>query len=253
MARNTTDQKDVRELQRIALGANEVVKRPKPKSLSRAAYLELVDILSRWSAAGIALIAGMGAYLAITTGRDFPVRAATWTLLLLAALWASRRLCSEFRRGAAITARPFRWRASYTSAVSVLGVIFASAPILLIPTESASAFAFLLSGLVMIGAFGSAAFHAAHLPSAAAFALPGAVFPVIGALRVGEVWTAVAISIVSLIAVGIVAAANKVIKDRSAGRNPRTTFLRREVSPVEDALERATAPDQSLKSAVSGN
>lgn len=250
MAHAATDQKDIRELQRIALGAGDAVARTRPKSLSRAAYLELVDILSRWSAAGIALIAGIGAYLAITAGRDFPLRAAVWTLLLLAALWATRRLCSEFRRGAAITARPFRWRASYTSAVSVLGVIFGTAPILLLPAEAATAFSFLMSGLVIIGAFGAAVFHAAHLPSAAAFALPGAFFPVIGALRFGGVWTAVTMTVVCTVAICAIVAVNKFVKTRSAARNPRTSFVRREIADEARSPAQATGSDQTFKSAV---
>ena len=71
-------EKNVRELQELAQEAPAAPQRDRRKPLSRAARLHLIDMLSRQSATGLALVAGVSVYLAITAGRAFPARAAAW-------------------------------------------------------------------------------------------------------------------------------------------------------------------------------
>lgn len=228
-SRNRIGEKDVRELQRLAREAPIGVRPRRPKPYSRAALLEMIDILSRWSAAGLALIAGIGIFLAIAAGRAYPARALAWSAMLLAALFVCRRLHSQYRAGAAISARPFRWRASYTSCLSVLGVIFASAPILLTPAGAPEGLALQVVALAVLGAFGAAALHSAHIASAAAFAAPGALLPLLAALRTGE--SVLFVLAVSLSAMGVVATflLSQAIARNARRRKPRTAFQRREV------------------------
>lgn len=229
MARAAIDAKDVRELQRLAQQSPQSSRRRPRKRYSRAAYLELIDILSRWSAAGLALMAGVGVYLAVTIGRTYPARTAAWTVLLIGALWIARSMRSRFRAGAAIAARPFRWRATYTSALCVLGVIFAAAPVLLTPVNAPAALFLQALALSMVGAFGAALFHSAHPPSAAAFALPGVALPLMAAIRSGDIVIVAVVGALCAIALSGLAFFGKALTELSARRNPRTTFLRREV------------------------
>ena len=232
------DHKDVRELQQLAQDSAHIRLRPRKKRASRAAYLELIDILSRWSAAGLAVTAGISIFLATTVGRAYPVRAAVWAGLLLSAVWVSRRMRSQFRAGATIAARPFRWRASYTSSVSVLGVVFASAPILLTPFDTPSGLFLQTLGLTMFGAFAAALFHAAHLPTASAFAAPGAILPLLAALRNGNATIFLSVIAVSVALCAGVYAFNRVISKNAARRNPRSSFLRREIEPADHREQR---------------
>jgi len=228
MAHTMIERKDVRELQRLAEESSLSFKPAAPrKAASRAALLEMIDILSRWSAAGLASIAGIAVYLAIIAGRSFPARAAAWTALILCALWVCRRMRSQFRAGAAITARPFRWRASYTSCLSILGVIFASAPILLTPAGAPAAISLQITALVMLGAFGAALSHAAHPTSAAAFAAPGAVLPILAAVRDGNFVLIAALAAISAAGLIVVFAFSRTIARNAGLRNPRTRFVRR--------------------------
>ncbi|MEO1252585.1 MAG: hypothetical protein AAFW81_09590 [Pseudomonadota bacterium] len=223
------EEKTVKELQELALDAGRAP-RPRRKRASRAAELDSIDMLSRWSAAGLALVAGAGIYLAVTIGRDFPIRAAVWTAMLLGALWVCRSLQARFRAGAAIAARPFRWRASFAACASVLGVAFASAPILLTPASADGAVLAEAMVLTLLGAFGAAAFFSAHFNSAAAMAIPGAAFPILAAARAGDT---AAMALIGL-AIGIGAAGlfmlHRTIEKAARRRHPRTTTLR---SPVD--------------------
>lgn len=233
--------KDVRELQRLAREAPIAAGRRSPKSSSRAALLELIDILSRWSAAGLALIAGVGAYLAIAAGRVYPARALAWSLMLVAALWVCRRLHSAYRSGAAISAKPFRWRASYTSCLSVLGVVLASAPLLLTPAGAPMFLSLQTVALAMFAAFGAAALHSAHVPSAAAFAAPAVVLPLLATLRPGDSTSfllPLALAAPGVLAVLTLAVA---VAHNARRRNPRTAFLRREIERT-DATGRVARP-----------
>lgn len=237
------EQKDVRELQRLAQEAPLQKRRARKRPPSRAAMLALIDILSRWSATGLALIAGLSIYLAVTVGRAYPARAATWALLMLAALWICRRLRNQFRSGGPIAARPFHWRASYTSCISVLGVIFASAPILLIPADAPGVLFLQVAAIALLGAFSAAMIHSAHLAAAAAFAAPAAILPCLSALRAGDMAMLIALAAISAMGFAVTYGLNRTIAADAARRNPRTTFLRREIENAGVAVNApATAP-----------
>ncbi len=228
MAHTRIERKDVRALQRLAEKSSHSFKPAAVrKTASRAALLEMIDILSRWSAAGLALVAGIGVYLAIIAGRSFPARAAAWTAMILCALWICRHMRSQFRAGAANAARPFRWRASYTSCLSILGVIFASAPILLTPEGAPTTISLQVTILVMIGAFGAALSHAAHPASAAAFAVPGAILPILAAVRSSDVILVAALAATSAAGLIAVFLFSRTISGNAGLRNPRTRFVRR--------------------------
>lgn len=219
----------VRELQeRIAREASA----PPPRrrsGLSRAARLNLIDILSRWSGPGLALIAGVSVYLAILSGRTFPGRATAWALMMLGALWVTRRLRSDFRAGGRLASRPFRWRASFTASLSVLGVILASAPILLSPVEAVTASGVQILALSVIASFVAALMLSAHLPSAAALAIPGAAFAVLAGIRAGDTGLLAGGVAISLLSISGLYLANRYLEKSAAKRYPRTSLLRREI------------------------
>ena len=241
MQAHQIEQRSVRELQELAEeGSRTVVLKPRRKSPSRRALLELIDILSRWSGAGLALVAGVSVYLAIAIGREYPARAAAWATMLLCALYVCRRLRGQFRAGATIAARPFRWRANYTSCASVLGAVFASAPILLLPAEAPTGAAILTGALVLLGAFGAAFFHSGHFATATAFALPAAIFPVLSGIRGGDWRLAVAFAGVAIAAMAAYTAFSRIIAANASRRNPRTRFLRKE---IEGAYETQRQPE----------
>jgi hypothetical protein len=241
--------KDVRALQRLAAESSQSFKPARPKTRSRAALLEMIDLLSRWSAAGLALVAGIAIYLAIIAGRGFPARAAAWIVLLICALWVCRRMRAQFRAGAAIAARPFRWRASYTSCLSVLGVVFASAPILLTPQTAPALISLQVVVLVMFGGFGAALFHAAHPTSAAAFAVPSAILPILAAIRGGDMILTSALAATSVAGLLVVFTLSRTIARNAGRRNPRTRFVRREIDPSGRFSEK-TQTQAASKSAI---
>ncbi|WP_375204180.1 hypothetical protein [Hyphococcus sp.] len=219
----------VRELQeRVAREAGAPRQRRNP-GISRAARLNLIDILSRWSGPGLALVAGVAVYLAIMAGRTYPGRATAWALMMLGALWVTRRLRSDFRAGGRLTSRPFRWRASFTASLSVLGVILASAPILLAPAGASAAFGVQILALTVIASFVTALMLSAHLPSAAALALPGAAFAVLTGLRAGDAGLLGGGVAISLLSISGLYLANRYLEKSAAKRYPRTSLLRREV------------------------
>jgi hypothetical protein len=191
--------------------------------------------LSRWSGAGLALIAGVSIYLAVVAGRDFPARAGAWALMMLAALWVCRQLRSQFRSGSRLTARPFRWRASFTASLSVLGVILASAPILLAPAGAAPSFGIQILALSVIASFVTAMLLSAHLPSAAALALPGAAFALLAGFRAADPGLMTAALAASLLIFCGLFLTNRILEKAAAQRYPRMSLLRREV-------ERRAAP-----------
>lgn len=217
--------KTIKDLQRLAQEAPAQVQ-SRRKTPSRAALLEAVDLLSRWSAAGLAVIAGIGVYLSITVGRTYPARAAAWALMLLAALYVCRRLQMQFRSGAEIAAHPFRWRASFASCLCVLGVAFASAPILLTPLGAAPILAAQASALTIMGAFCAAIFFSAHLNSAAAVAIPGAAFPLLAAWRSSDASAALYAALAAAMGAALVLVIRYAIARRLAVRHPRTPLIR---------------------------
>ena len=225
MADATANGKSIKELQRLAQEAPAAA-RLRRKPPSRAALLQAVDLLSRWSAAGLAVIAGIGVYLSITVGRTYPGRAAAWALMLLAALYVCRRLQWQFRAGDEISAHPFRWRASFTSCLCVLGVAFASAPILLTPVDAAPVLAAQAAALTLGGSFLAAIFFSAHLNSAAAICAPGAVFPLLAAWRSGDAGAAVYAALAAATDIALIFIVRYAVASRLAARNPRTTMIR---------------------------
>ncbi len=225
MADAAANGKTIKELQQLAQEAPARA-RPRRKRASRAALLEAIDLLSRWSAAGLAVIAGIGVYLSITVGRVYPGRAAAWALMLLAALYVCRRLQLQFRAGAEISAHPFRWRASFASCLCVLGVVFASAPILLTPIDAAPILAAQAAALTLGGAFCAAIFFSAHLNSAAAVCLPGAAFPLLAAWRDGDAGAAVYAALAAATGVALILVVRYAVANRLSARHPRTTLLR---------------------------
>ncbi len=232
--------KTARELQQELAREAQTPRRPRQRAaLSRAARLHLIDVLSRWSGPGLALIAGVSIYLAVAAGRAFPARAAAWALLMLVALWICRRLRSQFRSGRRLTSRPFRWRASFTASLAVLGVILASAPILLAPAAAPAGFTVQILALSVIACFVTASLLAAHLPSAAALALPGAAFALLTGLRAGDPGLMTAGLAASLLCFCGLFLANRVLEKAAAQRYPRMSLLRREIErraiPVADA------------------
>ncbi|GJL91916.1 hypothetical protein [Hyphococcus sp.] len=237
--------KTARELQeQLAKEAQAPRRQRRNAPLSRAARLHLIDILSRWSGPGLALIAGVSIYLAIVAGRAYPGRAAAWALMMLGALWTCRRLRSQFRSGRRLTSRPFRWRASFTASLSVLGVILASAPILLAPTVAPAAFGVQILALSVIASFVTAILLAAHLPSAAALALPGAAFALLAGFRAADSGLLTAGLAASLLAVCGLFLANRILEKSAAARYPRMSLLRREV-------ERRKTPSVGVETASS--
>lgn len=242
MPNSSLHQKDVRELQRLAQEAPMRHQQTRQRTPSRAAMLELIDILSRWSATGLALIAGLGVYLALTVGRAYPARAACWALLMLGALWVCRKLRNEFRSGGVSAGQPFHWRASYTSCLSVLGVVFASAPILLTPAEAPTAMYLQIAAITLIGGFAAAMAHSAHLTTAAALAAPAAILPFLSALRTGDTALMTAVVAISAMGLAVTYGLGKIISADAAKRNPRTTLLRRANTGAEEyAPETASA------------
>ncbi len=238
--------KSVRELQ-DEIARNAGAPRPKRRpGISRAARLNLIDILSRWSGPGLALVAGVSIYLAIVAGRAYPVRATAWALMMLAALWTARRLRSDFRAGGRLTSRPFRWRASFTASLAVLGVVLASAPILLAPTTAPAAFGVQILALSVIASFVCALMLSAHLPSAAALALPGAAFALLTGLRAGDMGLVTGGLAISILSISGLYLANRYLEKSAAKRYPRTSLLRREVERRASPAATRAAPGSRI-------
>lgn len=186
-------------------------------------------MLSRWSAPGLAVLMGAGVYLAVTAGRAYPGRAAAWGLMLLCALWVCRQTRSQFRAGSKSSARPFRWRASYTACLSVLGVAFASAPILLTPAGAPHPVFLQAAGLTLFAGSCAAILNAAHLASAAAIAGPSAILVFLACLRSGDAALTAGAAAAGILCVSAVLAVSHNVSAKAAQRHPRSRFLRREI------------------------
>lgn len=221
--------KTIHELQELATQSSTQLSRRRKPGLSRAARLDLIDILSRWASFSLALIAGAGVYLAILAGRTYPARGAAWALMLIAALYACRRFQGQFRAGLALAARPFRWRASYTACLSVLGVVFASAPILLAPAAAPAALTAQIAAVMLIAAIAAGLGHAAHGASAFALTAPGAIFAMLAGLRAADSGMIIAAAATSVFAFSGLFLATRALEISAARRHPRTTLLRRDV------------------------
>lgn len=225
----------VHELQELAREAAKP-RRRRQRSLSRAARLHLIDIISRWGGSGLALIAGIAIFVAISAGDAYPLRAAVWLVLVLCALYISRRLRREFRVGERSAARPFRWRANYTSSLAVLSAAFGAGAVIVVPHAASAQFAFESFALILAAAIGAGVLHAGHLATAAAALLPAAAFVTIGAYRTGG-------TLSGLAAFGAAAAGAaalyffcKFLRERAAKRFPRTGLIRQEIDFMEPEI-----------------
>jgi len=236
--------KSVQELQQLAheAAARRYKSRSAQRGLSRAARLHLIDLLSRLGGSGLALVAGISIFLAVTAGQNYPARAVVWAVMVLSALYVCRRFRQEFRSGEHIASHPFRWRANYTAALSVLGAAFGAGAFVLLPAGIGQADALQALALILATAIGASALHAAHPKSAIAIGLPAGLFAIIGVAR------AQGFSIPFFASIGIGAAAvigliytSRNIVAMAATRFPRTTFLRRELKPQSNAITGADA------------
>lgn len=229
MAEAPFQDKTVRELQALAQETPIVREKRKSSALSRAARLHLIDILSRWSGPGLALVAGVSIYFAVIAGRAHPARAAAWALMMFSALWVCRRLRDNFRAGSHHTSRPFRWRSSFTASLSVLGVVLASAPILLVPLETTATYGVQIIALTVVASFAVGLALAAHLPSAAAVAVPGAAFAILTGLRAQDTGLLAASFATAVLGLAGLYLANRFLEQSATKRFPRTSFIRREI------------------------
>ena len=244
MAAGELEQQSVHDLQRLA-AAGARPRRTKRRGVSRAARLHLVDRLSRWSAIGLASLAGISVYLGVTIGREFPVRATAWCALLLAALWACRTMRARYRSGEAIAARPFRWRANYTSALSVLGVAYGAAPVLLIPASAPPLMAVEIIGFTLLGALIAGGAHSAHRASAIAIASPALLFGFAALARSAVTGLpAAGVIAVAVFVAGFIGAATTMLLNDARRRFPRTGFVRSEVEGAT-ALAATASADQN--------
>ncbi len=247
MARKPLDQKDVRELQHLAQELPIKPRSNRRQSPSRAAMLELIDILSRWSTTGLALIGGLSIYLALTAGRVYPARAACWALLLISALWVCRNLLSQFRSGGTSAGHPFHWRASYTSCLSVLGVVFASAPILLTPVGAPASIFLQVTAIGLVGGFAAAIAHSAHLTTTFAIAVPTAILPLLSAIRAGDTALTTVVGALSAMGLAISYGLCRVIASDAAKRNPRTSLQRRSSADFEEIAHKLPSTSSTAR------
>ncbi len=239
----------VHELQALAREATKP-RRRRRGPLSRAASLHLVDILSRWGGAGLALVAGVSIFISISAGRAFPFRAAIWSLMVVAALFVCRRLRAEFRAGEKSAARPFRWRANYTSALSVLSAAFGAGALIIAPKGAPFEYIYQSFALMLIAALGAGLLHAAHGRSAVAASLPATAFIIAGAWAAGGASLAF-LGVVGAAASGAAALSlfHRFLRQRAALRFPRTTYQRREVEAGVRRTSAANMPGASKASA----
>lgn len=204
--------------------------RPSPvPTFSRAAALDLVDILSRRSGLGLATVTGATIWLAATFGAAEPISALAWLIMMMGALWFCHSYRNKFRSGVFKAGRPFRWRATYTAGLSVLGTVFSCAPLMLASAGATESAMTLLMGVTFLAAATAAIAHAAHITSALAFSVPTAIAILIFSIRefgVGNSLPAASASILLLVSSFLV---YRISQTASLRRNPRTTVLRREI------------------------
>lgn len=236
------DRKSVKELQALATQQNtRPIKQSRKKSLSRGAQLHLIDILSRWSGAGLGAIAGVTVYLCMTIGRAFPLRAAVWCLVVLLALYSARKLRKDFRVGGKMTAHPFRWRANYTSSLSVLGAAFGAGAYLLVPGTGTGADNLLIYSLLLSTTIFAAIFHSAHAFSAAALATPSIAFIVAGAWQGLNISLALS-GLIAFCSAGLLSVylAAQAAQSKAKSQFPRSTFIRRDLRTYPENQAHAT-------------
>lgn len=223
--RTDTVTPDVRTLQAMAQRAS--IRRKRSPGLSRAARLNLIDALSRQASLGLAVIAGVSIFAAVSTGRMAPLRAAVWAGMVLAALFVCRRLARFYRLGALHGARPFHWRADYTAALCVLGAAYAAGFILLTPGHVESSLSLQTAAALSIGGILAGLAHAPHGAAAAALWAPCAAAGVIGASR-ADAGSALLFAVLAAVGAALIAAVHAILRARAAKRFPRTASLRRD-------------------------
>jgi len=234
----------VLDLQELARTAN-ISPRRRRNGPSRAARLQLIDVLSRWAGGGLALIAGVTIFATIFIGRAYPLRAAIWAATVLGALFVARRLVRGFRTGAPSASRPFRWRADYTAAVSVLSAAFGAGSVIALPADAPHELVYQTLALLIAASLGAGVIHAAHGRTAIAASLPAAAFIFWGASRVGGAEAAL-FGVGSGVATGALALFffHYFLRQRAVRKFPRTTYARREVTattPVEGCAAEPSA------------
>lgn len=241
--------RSVKELQSIAqetrLSPPRAPQRPR---LSRAAQLHLIDALSRWSATGLAVVAGVAIFIAVAVARDLEFRSLIWMALVFASLAYCRTRRKDFRHGARIASHPFRWRAEYTSALCVLSAAVGSGGLLLAPAAPSLAATEIIA-LLTIAILAGGMLHAAHARAAAAMILPGFAFLIAGAMRStadGALVTTLFLGSAAIM--GLTAAISGRYARQAALRFPRTRLLRREIFVEED--EAAPSQNSTDKTAI---
>lgn len=237
----------VHDLQAMAAAAARP-RRSRRGRPSRAARLHLIDLLSRSALSGLAVIAGVGIFVAMTAGRDEPVRASIWILTLLASLFVARSLASNFRSGANHAARPFMWRAQYTAALSVVGTAFASGAVIVINEGSNRQLALETLSALALGGLAASLMHAANARSAAALWAPVSVFLFLGAWRLDGLSLAV-FGGAAMAAAGAAALflVSGMVRSNAVRRFPRTTLVRRAAEEDEPGLETASGLQASVR------
>ncbi|MEL7487641.1 MAG: hypothetical protein AAGJ87_10565 [Pseudomonadota bacterium] len=213
----------------------------RPKRLSRAARLHLIDTLSRTGGAGLALFAGAAIFIAVSNGRDFPLRAGVWLILMMATLYVCRRLRRDFRAGEKIASKPFRWRAWYTSALCVLSAAFGAGALISAPVGAGGDVVWRTSIITLVAATGAGAAHLAHGRSLAAMFAPATVFALAAIARDAGLISAAIVATCALIAAGGLLFASRRMQSTAAARFPRTGFSRREKSELEAAAASANS------------
>ena len=200
------------------------VKQVKRNRLSRMARLNLIDILSRWSSIGLAIICGGAVFLGTLLGRLEPMRTTIWLLMVFAGLYACSRLRQDFRAGEKTAAHPFRWRANYTSALTVLSAAFGAGALIVVRPGAGLE---LLSFMAMVSVC-AAATHIAHGRSAAALLAPTGLFIIAATLREAGVQYAVfgAAAFFVCASAGLFLASRN-LQARAAAQYPRTRLARR--------------------------
>lgn len=203
---------------------------------SRAARLELIDILSRRGSIGLFVLFAASIAIVFISYSSAPGRTAVWATLVIAALWVSRVFQARFRSGRSDNSRPFRWRAEYTAALSVVGVAFASAPELLSLDPGLGPFQGNLTLIVLFAVICAALFHASHFMASMALIVPFATFFLLG--QVQQFPIAPNISQIFMLSTGVLVVlfTNRALVARAQMRNPRSKFLRSEVESASDAL-----------------
>ncbi len=225
----------VRNLQAMAAVAASAPLEASHKARSRAANLHLIDLLSRWGGSGLAVVAAATIFIAATIARDLPLRAGVWAAMVFAALYLCRRYRKEFRRGDKIAARPFRWRAYYTSTLSVASAAFGAGAFLL-GIKASGATQIEIFAVLMGGTLGAAALHSAYRLTGLAVALPASIFIAAAAIRVIGMSPS-SFGAIAVLATGVAGVwfASGRIGEAADRRFPRTGLVRREIERPDEA------------------